>query len=136
MIATLLLALNLLSCATANTLNTLRIPTQRKTLNVNTSAVLPHPINYNDDWAVLGYYFIELGIGTPPQLVQLGLDTGSSDMWVPLANVSHCLKSQCPAGTCKSSMVVHGLAYVLMRLSQLILPGLPPTAWLIVGLST
>lgn len=101
MLATLLLALNLVSCATSNTLNTLRIPTHRKTLNVNTSAVFPHPINYNDDWTALGYYFIELGIGTPPQLVQLGLDTGSSDTWVPLANASDCLKFECPAGACK-----------------------------------
>lgn len=106
MLATLLLALNLVSCAIANTLNTLRIPAHRKTLDVNTSAFLPRPINYNSDWTPWGLYFIELGIGTPPQPVQLAIDTGSSDMWVPLTNASHCLKSECPSGTCKCACLL------------------------------
>jgi hypothetical protein len=97
-----LLTLSLLGFTAANTLNTVRIPAYRRTLSVNTSATLLHPINYNDRWATFGFYFIEMGIGTPPQPVQLALDTGSSDMWVPFTNAPACLNlSDCPAGTCK-----------------------------------
>lgn len=36
------------------------------------------------------YYQIELGIGTPPQLIDFTIDTGSSDLWVMDASNPYC----------------------------------------------
>lgn len=45
-------------------------------------------------------YFVDVAIGTPPQKIQLLLDTGSSDIWVPGA--SQCRnKTICPYGSCR-----------------------------------
>ena len=41
------LALSLLGLTAADTLSTVRIPAYRKTLDVDTSSTLHHPINYN-----------------------------------------------------------------------------------------
>src|SRR2546421_7714363 len=47
------------------------------------------------------YYSIEAQIGTPPQTVELDIDTGSSDTWVytPAA----CNAVNCQGGSCKST---------------------------------
>jgi len=46
-------------------------------------------------------YFVETQIGTPPQTVQLKIDTGSSDTWAytPAA----CSAVNCQGGSCKST---------------------------------
>lgn len=36
------------------------------------------------------YYQIELGIGTPPQLIEFTIDTGSSDLWVMNSSNPYC----------------------------------------------
>jgi hypothetical protein len=119
------LALSLLGFTAANALNTVRIPAYRKTLSVDTSATLVHPINYNDRWVTFGFYFIELGIGTPPQQVRLALDTGSRDTWVPFTNAPACLNvSECPAGTCK--YMCQFPSELALRLLLQLIPSNPP----------
>ena len=46
-------------------------------------------------------YTIPLAIGTPPQMFNLQLDTGSSDLWVPANNATACTGTQggCPGGS-------------------------------------
>lgn len=68
---------------------------------------------------MVGGYFAECKVGTPPQTLTLQLDTGSSDIWVPSSKAQVCTqKSQsssgCTMGTCKSSEnpLLLGLAYL------------------------
>jgi hypothetical protein len=54
---------------------------------------------------MLQRYTLNVTVGTPPQLVSVLVDTGSSDIWVPAPNSSGCSPS-CPPGgfdTTKSS---------------------------------
>ncbi|KAK9451143.1 aspartic peptidase domain-containing protein [Limtongia smithiae] len=46
------------------------------------------------------YYFAEVYVGTPPQLIHLDIDTGSSDTWVQTADNPYCQSASAPcAGT-------------------------------------
>ncbi|ORX88367.1 acid protease [Basidiobolus meristosporus CBS 931.73] len=49
------------------------------------------PVTYYRAGA-LGAYYMEVGIGTPPQLFQLFIDTGSADIWV---NANPCENDVC-----------------------------------------
>ena len=94
-----LLALSLLGFTTCETLNTIRVPAYRKVLNAN-SSVLKLPVTYNERFKP-GMWYTKLSLGTPPQTVEVLLDTGSSDLWVPSAKLSDCLQSECPGGSCE-----------------------------------
>lgn len=51
-----------------------------------------------------GEYAINASIGTPPQIVELQVDTGSSDIWVisPTSyNSNNCTQNGCFGGACK-----------------------------------
>ena len=44
-------------------------------------------------------YTLEVSVGTPPQSFKLDLDTGSSDMWMPISTLPKCSQpNQCPSG--------------------------------------
>lgn len=51
-----------------------------------------------------GLYFANVTVGTPGQQLQLQIDTGSSDVWVPAAEAPLCGNQQeggCPNGQCE-----------------------------------
>ncbi|RDL31190.1 Acid protease [Venustampulla echinocandica] len=47
-----------------------------------------------------GLYFANVSVGTPPQNLQVQIDTGSSDMWVPASTASVCRTSASEGGGC------------------------------------
>ena len=54
----------------------------------------------------LGLYAANVTVGTPGQKLSLQIDTGSSDVWVPLAGSAICNApveqgGGCPGGTCE-----------------------------------
>ncbi|GAB7325281.1 hypothetical protein MBLNU13_g09338t1 [Cladosporium sp. NU13] len=97
MLPVALLALSLLGFMTCDTLNAVRVPAYRKPLNAN-SPVLKHPVTYNERFAA-GQWFTQLSLGTPPRHVEVLLDTGSSDLWLPSARLADCRQSECPGGS-------------------------------------
>ena len=99
MLPVAILALSLLRSTNCETLNTIRLPAYRKALNA-TSSVLNHPVTYNERFAP-GMWYTKLSLGTPPQYVEVLLDTGSSDLWVPSAELSDCRQSKFPGGSCE-----------------------------------
>lgn len=99
MLSMALLALSLLGFTNCEILNTVRMPAYRKSLGAN-SSVLGHPVTYNEDSSP-GMWFTKLGLGSPPQSVEVLLDTGSSDPWAPSSEFSDCLRSKCPGGSCE-----------------------------------
>lgn len=50
-----------------------------------------------------GFYFVNATVGTPGQLVQLVLDTGSSDVWFFGPDSCDEQTSECLGGTCMFS---------------------------------
>lgn len=51
-------------------------------------------------------YLMNITVGTPPQYLEIKLDTGSSDMWIPSANSKMCQEfaEEClEHGSCRSS---------------------------------
>ena len=51
-----------------------------------------------------GLYFANITVGTPGQDLQVQIDTGSSDTWVPSSRASICSDQQeggCSGGSCK-----------------------------------
>lgn len=63
-------------------------------LNDRSSSVLSMPI-INEQY----YYRIDVGLGTPPQPLQLLIDTGSSDMWVLDGTDPYCASNRLENGT-------------------------------------
>lgn len=95
MISLLIATLALLGSSTGEVLNTFRMPVYRRP-----SSILQNPVKFEKEWIPFGEYFTELAVGTPPQKVELMLDTGSSDLWVPSAREPGCLASECVGGSC------------------------------------
>lgn len=91
-----LAAFTLLGSTNGVALNIVRMPIQRKP-----SPFLNRPVTFEEHWLPGGGYFAELAVGTPPQKVELLLDTGSSDLWVPSAQEPGCLSSECVGGSCQ-----------------------------------
>lgn len=60
-----------------------------------------------------GIYFVNATVGTPGQLVQLVLDTGSSDVWFFGPNSCDAKTSDCLGGTC-TFFSFHCDAYIPM----------------------
>jgi hypothetical protein len=48
-----------------------------------------------------GLYYVNASVGTPPQLVQLQIDTGSSDVWMFGPNSCDTTTSPCLGGECE-----------------------------------
>jgi hypothetical protein len=44
-------------------------------------------------------YLVNVTVGTPPQPLQLQLDTGSSDVWIPFASALPCRAGRCIEGS-------------------------------------
>ena len=51
--------------------------------------------------AYVGLYYVNASVGTPPQVVQLQIDTGSADVWMFGANLAQTCQ-QCQGGFCES----------------------------------
>jgi hypothetical protein len=49
----------------------------------------------------LAAYFVNVSVGTPPQVIQLQVDTGSSDVWMFGANSCDTRTSSCRGPSCK-----------------------------------
>lgn len=55
-----------------------------------------------DNKSAKGGYFATCKLGTPPQTLDLQLDTGSSDIWVPDTSAQVCnTQTGCDLGSCK-----------------------------------
>lgn len=65
------------------------------------STTVLSPLHLNDKWIVSGGYFLDIDLGTLPQRLEVLLDTGSSDLFVPSAKASGCLDHHCPGGSCE-----------------------------------
>lgn len=51
-----------------------------------------------------GLYFANVSVGTPAQSLEVQIDTGSSDVWVPSSSASLCenqAQGGCPGGECE-----------------------------------
>jgi hypothetical protein len=65
------------------------------------SATVSTDLDLNEHWVFSGGYFLDLDVGTPPQRIEVLLDTGSSDLFIPSAGAGSCLNNHCPGGSCK-----------------------------------
>ncbi|EME84361.1 uncharacterized protein MYCFIDRAFT_152578 [Pseudocercospora fijiensis CIRAD86] len=78
--------------------------TFRKGTKAHAKAV-NEPLTFEDQWLNgQGGYFADVKIGTPPQSMQVLIDTGSSNLWVPSTNAATCRNYTCPAGAFNGNM--------------------------------
>lgn len=64
------------------------------------SSIVSSALSLNDKWIVSGGYFLDIDIGSSPQRLEVLLDTGSSDLFVPSAKATGCVEHHCPGGSC------------------------------------
>jgi len=63
-------------------------------------------VNIGNDLAY-GLYYVNASVGTPPQDVQLQIDTGSSDVWMFGTQSCDSSTSPCIGGDCESKYVFY-----------------------------
>ena len=64
-------------------------------------ATINRHLRLNNHWVPQGGYFIDVSVGTPPQNLEVLLDTGSSNLFLPSANAPRCVTYTCPGGACE-----------------------------------
>lgn len=74
----------------------------RPMLRRNRNDTASTPLLLKESWAVQGSYFVNVEVGTPPQKLELALDSGSDVTWVPNSSAPDCKDQKCPGGTCMS----------------------------------
>ncbi|KAF7195776.1 putative aspartic-type endopeptidase OPSB [Pseudocercospora fuligena] len=78
--------------------------TFRKATSSHSKAV-NEPLTFEDQWLNgAGGYFADVKIGTPLQSMQVLIDTGSSNLWVPSTDAATCRNYTCPAGAFNGNM--------------------------------
>jgi hypothetical protein len=63
-------------------------------------------VNIGND-VMYGLYFVNASVGTPPQKVQLQIDTGSSDVWMFGPKSCNTATSPCLGGDCESKYIFY-----------------------------
>ena len=74
----------------------------------------PFTVGFDYD-TTFGLYYVNASVGTPPQIVQLQIDTGSSDVWMFGKGSCNNQTSTCLGGSCKpifqfEEVILNGLS--------------------------